>query len=447
MRLFPQRIFSRLVLGLVMVSTVAIGTGGYYLYSRFHDVHSPFHEGTLQLFAKEIIKGLSVEDGKLVVGIDPTIISDITDDHGAFIIVDAAGNTIYATPGRQKLFVPNDSSRYRYFVINGKSGESDLYGLSLPIPRANARLQIAFPAGTTIIESVLQEFMKDIAWLWTPFLAAVLLVNILIVRMALRPLNRAVEEARAVSPIGANTALSEDDVPKDLLPLVKTVNGAFSRLREAYAEQELFVADMAHELRTPLSVMKLQLAEMPSPAARQLERDVKGMARLVDQLLDRARLGSFRATPPERLVLQDVARDAAAYLAPEIIRQGRTVEVLAGDDPVACLGWRDDVFRALRNLIENALWHSPPGGLISIGVGPEPTIIIRDEGPGFPDDLLDPVLRAKRIMRSDRRGGVGLGLSIVDKTMQAHGGELRLVNMERGGAAELRFPEMAAPSG
>ena len=66
MRLLPQRIFSRLVFGLVIVSTVAIGTGAYYLYSRFHDVHSPFHEGTLQLFAKEILKGISVRDGKVV---------------------------------------------------------------------------------------------------------------------------------------------------------------------------------------------------------------------------------------------------------------------------------------------------------------------------------------------------------------------------------------------
>lgn len=447
MRLLPQRIFSRLVFGLVIVSTVAIGTGAYYLYSRFHDVHSPFHEGTLQLFAKEILKGISVRDGKVVATIGNDLVNEITADDGAFVITDAAGNTVYATPGQRKPFVPVDDGRYRYFVLNGKTGQPDLYGLSAPVPGVNARLQIVFPAGTTIVESLLHEFMKDIAWLWTPFLAAVLVVNILLVRMVLRPLHRAVEEARGIGPIGSNRSLSEDGVPEDLLPLVKTVNGAFSRLREAYAEQELFVADMAHELRTPLSVMKLQLAEMASPAARLLERDVSDMVRLVEQLLDRARLGRHHATPPEPLVLQEVAREAAVYLAPEIVRQGRRVEVAAGEAPVICLGWRDDVFRAVRNLVENALWHSPPGGMISIEVGAERTVTVRDQGPGFPADLLDPASRAKRVLRSDRRGGVGLGLSIVDKTMQAHGGELTLGNNEHGAAAALRFPATLVLSG
>ena len=118
----------------------------------------------------------------------------------------------------------------------------------------------------------------------------------------------------------------------------------------------------------------------------------------------------------------------------------RSIEVIAGDEPVVVSGWRDDIFRALRNLIENALGHSPEGGLISIEVGPDRTIAVRDQGSGFSADLIDPVLRRKRVMRSDRRGGFGLGLSIVDKTMEAHRGELALSNRPSSGCAEMRFP-------
>ncbi len=448
MTFLPRRLFTRLVLGLVLVSAIAVGAGAFYLYSRFHDAHSPFYEGTLQLFASEITKGLAVEDGKVVYHFDPSLTADITDDRGAFIIFDDARNIIYATPGLTKPFVPVGGSLYHYFMIGGKGRTPDLYGISLAAPDISpkAYVQLVFPRGTTIIESVLHEFMKDIAWLWIPFLAGILAINIIVVRLALRPLDRAVEEARAIQPRGANAALSEDGVPDDLLPLVQTVNQAFARLREANEAQELFVADMAHELRTPLAVMKLQLAEMTSSAeARKLEGDVRGMERLVEQLLDRAKLGRFRLEPPERVVLQDVVREVAAYLAPEILRQGRNVEVIAGDEPVIVMGWRDDIFRALRNLIENALGHSPDAGLISIEVTHGRTIAVSDQGPGFSADLIDPELRRKRVLRSDRRGGFGLGLSIVDKTMEAHGGELVLsscpVSGRAGGRAEMRFPE------
>ena len=189
------------------------------------------------------------------------MVADITDDRGAFIVFDESKTAIYATPGVSKPFVPVDGVLYRYFTIHGKGGQPDLYGISIAVPdlRPAVFVQLVFPRGTTIIESVLHEFMKDIAWIWIPFLVAILAINIIVVRLALRPLDRAVEEARAIQPRGANTSLSEDGVPEDLLPLVQTVNQAFARLREANAAQELLVADMAHELRTPLAVMKLAI--------------------------------------------------------------------------------------------------------------------------------------------------------------------------------------------
>lgn len=98
-----------------------------------------------------------------------------------------------------------------------------------------------------------------------------------------------------------------------MLALVRAVNLALERLREGYRAQEEFSGDMAHELRTPLAVMKAQLAVVDAPYARVLERELAGMERLVEQLLDRVRPGRFRIEPGDEVDLREVTREAAAF--------------------------------------------------------------------------------------------------------------------------------------
>jgi signal transduction histidine kinase len=207
--------------------------------------------------------------------------------------------------------------------------------------------------------------------------------------------------------------------------------------------QEEFVADMAHELRTPLAVMMVQLASVDAPHARGLERDVSAMARLVEQLLDRARIGRLRIESPVILDLREVAREASAFLAPQVVTRGKMIEVVAEERPVLVSGGRDHIFRAVRNLIENAQDHAPESSLITVEVTDCPAIIVRDRGPGFPAPILDAERRRKGDVRSERRDGTGLGLSIVERTMMAHGGALNLRNeASGGGCAEMRFPPL-----
>ena len=319
----------------------------------------------------------------------------------------------------------------------------ELYGISLRVPGISppAYVQVAFPSGDIVFNSVLYEFLKDIAWLWIPFILLMLATNLVVARIALRPLAQSVEEAKAIQPGGVSVTLSEKGLPDDLLALVRAVNQAIGRLRDGYGAQEEFVGDMAHELRTPLAVMNAQLAAVDAPFARFLERELAAMAHLIEQLLDRARLGRFRIEPGDIVDLREAARETSAFLAPRIVARNRSIEILAGDDPVLVAGGRDDVSRALRNLIENALEHSPENGMISVEVTGAPAIFVRDRGRGFPDGVLDAEYRRRGLVRSDRRDGVGLGLSIVERTMLVHGGELRLSNMEvGGGSAEMRFP-------
>jgi signal transduction histidine kinase len=454
-RYLPGRIFGRLTLGLVAVSLAAIGVAAGFLYARFEAIDTRFREGTLQSFAHAIARDLrdAGRDGAGAATIAPATRRRLARAGGRFVVVGAGGDRLDGSPEVGDAYLPVGVTSERYFQLPGHGPADRLYGLSLAVPGVAppVYVQVAFPNGEVVFDSVLQEFVKDIAWLWAPFLLLILATNIAVVRVALRPLAQAAEEAAAIQPGGVSVTLTERGLPDDLLTLVRAVNQAVGRLRDGYRTQEELIGDMTHELRTPLAVMTAQLAAIDTPHARMLERDVAAMARLVEQLFDRARLGRFRLEPGDVVDLRDVAREAAAFLAPRIVGRGRSIAVEAGDAAVTAAGGRDDLFRAVRNLIENALEHTPIGGLITVEVGADPpSIVVGDDGPGFPEAVLDPERRRNGRLRSDRRDGAGLGLAIVERTMQAHGGALLLANPPTGGGrAEMRFPPLApslAPS-
>lgn len=447
MRYMPRRLFGRLVLGQVAVIACAVGLAAVYMYTRFHNTHSLFYEGTLQAFVGDIARDVRGGDGAPTARIHAGTVRRIAEQGGRFAVLDGEGRVLAASPGVTEALIGFDDAPVRYFWLPAPTGDGEVYGLSARLPGITppVTVQVAFPAGHIVFESVLHEFLKDIAWLWAPFLLAILAINIIIARVALRPLSQSVREAEAIQPGGVSMTLSERGLPEDILALVRAVNLAIGRLRAGYRAQEEFAGDMAHELRTPLAVMKAQLATVDAAYARELERDLARMERLVEQMLDRARLGRFHVEPGDTIDLRDVAREAAAFLAPRIIERGRSIAVEAGSAPARVVGGRDDLFRAVRNLIENALEHSPEGGLITIEVRDDgPTIAVSDAGPGYPEHILDAERRNAAPLRSDRRDGAGLGLSIVERTMQAHGGTLHLVNGPGGGArAEMRFPPLA----
>lgn len=444
MKRLMRGLFGRLMVGMVAVSVLAVCVTAVFLYIRFDAINTRFREGTLHSFALGIAKDVQKLGPRTVVA--PVRLSTtrrISQEGGHFIVIGPNGARLAGSPDVEEPLMPVENEAERYFELPKGNSPEALYGITLRVAGISPPtfVQVAFPSSDVVFDSVLEEFLQDIAWLWVPFMLLMLVTNLLVARIALRPLSQTVEDAETIQPGGVSVKLSEEGLPDDVLALVKAINQALERLRQGYRAQEEFVGDMAHELRTPLAVMKAQLAVTDAPYARVLERELGTMERLVEQLLDRVRLGRFRIEPGDEVELREVARDAAAYLAPQIIARGRTIEVLAGEAPVRVAGGRDDIFRALRNLIENALEHAPEKSLISVEVTPAPAITVRDRGPGFPPEVLDGENRRRGLVRSDHRNGVGLGLSIVERTMLVHGGRLELFNaIDGGGCARLCFP-------
>jgi signal transduction histidine kinase len=230
-------------------------------------------------------------------------------------------------------------------------------------------------------------------------------------------------------------------IPSEILPMVEGINGLLGRIEQAFAVQQRFLANAAHELKTPLSILRGELElRLDADEGRALLQEVDTMARTVTQLLqlaEAADLGGYRFT---RVVLADVAAEAAALV--EGLARSRGValrrEVDARDSAVD--GDRAAIQIALRNLLENAIQHSPPEATVELHVQ-EALITVGDAGPGLDEETRAHLF--ERFWRRDRSGaGTGLGLAIVKEIMQAHGGEVHAGNREDGQGAlfTLEFP-------
>ncbi|QEZ48277.1 sensor histidine kinase [Cupriavidus oxalaticus] len=248
-------------------------------------------------------------------------------------------------------------------------------------------------------------------------------------------------------------ALDETQVPAEVAPLIRGLNALLARLRDALDAQRKFIADAAHQLRTPLTAVKLhadRAMEADSPeVARHALREVQTAAdravRLSNQLLSLARaepgLSLERLGPVEHFDLAELAFEIGAEWVPQALarRIDLGFEILpgptfTGSTPAVVRGNRLLMREALSNLIDNAVKYVPAGGRITVRAGGEAmghrgmaVVMIEDNGPGIPPQRREEVF--KRFFRGDRAaqsGGAGLGLAIVHEIVTLHQGTIHI---------------------
>lgn len=268
----------------------------------------------------------------------------------------------------------------------------------------------------------------------------VVFVGLRVIRQAFAPLEEAAAAIEAARGHERGFRIDTSHMPAEALPFTTAVNDLLARLDAAALRQEAFAADVAHELRTPLAVLALELDRLDAPDAARLKSDVAAMQRLISQLLLLAQIDAATAAQlaPETIALKDVAVDVVSLMAPGIIAEGKTIALDTCDPVPTVRGRREAIAAALRNLVENAVRVTPPGGTIHVRVGPDAVISVRDGGAGLsPDRLRELVQRHKRADHASK-DGAGLGLAIVDRIMAAHGGTLETDPARR--ELFLRFP-------
>ena len=297
---------------------------------------------------------------------------------------------------------------------------------------------------STALDALFYEWLGEYLPVTLPMLLALLTALIFTLRGAMKPLERLMRYARAINPAQTGVRLPTDDLPKELLGAVEAINGALERLDRGFQAQRDFLADAAHELRTPLAILAAHLDSIKDPASTAaLRADVERMTKLVGQLLVVAQLEALTIRPDEQADLSEIAAEVAILLAPLAVKADRGVAVLNAEHPVPVRGNRDALYQALRNLVENALKYTPAGTEVEIELDPSGGVTVSDRGPGIPEDQR--MLLFQRFWRADRRqsGGAGLGLAITHRIAAAHAGQL-LVDDNPGGGARftLRVPRV-----
>lgn len=381
-------------------------------------------------------------------GADPALLADISkalaENRVQFVAFDDAGRVIAATEGVNAPFFPQSHGWFdEHFSTPASDSRPALYGISKR--KQGITVQLGTTDAAFFYEAFIDRLMNRLAIIGGVFLVVTLGANVLILRRSLRPLRRVSEEAAAIGPQSTFRRLSDQGLPVEVLPLVRAINLVLDRLEDGYKAQRNFIADAAHELRTPLAVLKAHLDVLDDrQLAQSLEGDLSGMERLVSQLLAMARLDGIHIQDGDIVDLTALTVEVARHLGPIAFEQNREIEVVGCERPIWARGLYDFLFRALRNLVENALRHSPPGSLITLRLASHPpSVSVADHGPGVPAEMRETIFqrfwRGGRDRASD--DGVGLGLAIVAATMKAHDGSIDIADAPGGGAVfSLRFP-------
>ena len=242
-----------------------------------------------------------------------------------------------------------------------------------------------------------------------------------VIRTSLAPLGAAASRMDSVAGTDRGFRVDLDEFPLEAQPFARALNDLLARLDDAAGQREAFAANIAHELRTPLAILMIELDRLGSPDALRLKKDVAGMKRLVGQIMMMAQVEAYVAAPiaREMVSLREVAMDVTNRFAPLAAEQGRHVELAVEGEPLV-FGIREALTAAISNLVENGLRVTPAGGVVVISVGPEARVCVRDEGSGLL--AADLAMLSQRFVRADHAsaGGAGLGLAIVARIVEFH---------------------------
>jgi len=266
-----------------------------------------------------------------------------------------------------------------------------------------------------------------------------------VVSGSLQPVQRvrrqvAARRADDLSPV------SEADLPDEVLPLVQELNLLFGRVRTAFEAQQHFVADAAHELRTPLAALKLQVLSLEraddqqarAVAVGRLTAGIERASRLIEQLLvlarqeaSEAKLEPVNLTELGKRTLGDLAGAAGA----------RNIDLgLERADAASVRGQADALLILLRNLVDNAIKYTPTGGTVDLSVlqnGKGPQLIVEDSGPGISPEERERVFSRFYRVPGTEASGSGLGLAIIKAITERHGATLALDQSERLGGLKV----------
>lgn len=322
-----------------------------------------------------------------------------------------------------------DGTRYRVYSLQGPQHVIQV-AQDLDARRARAR---SLATRAVLPVALLAPILMAAIW-W-------------LIDASLSPLGRMRRQVAQRAPDDLSP-LPDAGLPQEVLPLVHELNLLFERMRQSLETQQRFVADAAHELRSPLTALKLQAQalrrerEGPDHAAAvaRLNNGLERAIQLTEQLLALAQEeGAAGTTNVGEIDLLAVARAAVGDVLPEAATRGIDVG-LVKPEPIRALGRAGSLQILLRNLLENAIKYSPGGGRVDISLSKHEgfaQIVVEDSGPGIAQAERERVFdRFYRVPGASGTGS-GLGLAIVKVIAHRHGGSVQLDRSQRLGGLQV----------
>jgi two-component system, OmpR family, sensor kinase len=371
---------------------------------------------------------------------------------GRVLITDAAGEVVADSAGSATVGADYSSRPEIAAALGGRADQQtrysetlgiDILATAVPVVRAGrAQGAVRVTQSIEAVDHAVKRSLAGIALLGAVVLGLGIVAGALIAQRIASPIRRLADAADEVSA-GDLDARARVEGSSEQRSLALSFNQMTTRLQRLLASQREFVADASHQLRTPLTGLRLQLEELEATtdsagsraAAESSIHEVDRLSAIVDELLILSRAGEA-AIDPEPVSLGDAADRAArrwqrAAAARELELTRRTT---GGPSIALCVS--PDLDRALDAVIENAIAYARSGGTIEI-VDASARIEVLDDGPGFDPEELDAVLERFYRGRAGRQGpeGTGLGLSIARELAQQWGGAVSVSNRPSGGAA------------
>lgn len=378
-----------------------------------------------------------------------TLTTPITTHDGTIVqVIGADGRITHVTYGADRLVPLLDARGRARALEDGRATFVD--GHPYAIPAQLRVVVLSADRGQTVIAarsvSEIQTSVRTagrVLLVGTPLLVVLLAgASWMIVGRTLRPIAALRRGAAEITHTARSRRLPVPESRDEVHSLATTLNDMLARLEEAEKRQRALVSDAAHELRSPLASIRLQLEvalghpqgqNWPETAEGVLE-DTLRLSRLAEDLLALARLDERGGVPARRepVDLDEVVRQTAE----------RYAEVrLAACDPVEVRGDAMDLSRVLTNLIDNAVRHT--ASKVEVALTADGILTVTDDGPGIPEEDRERVFnRFTRLDtgRSRDEGGAGLGLAIVRETVRAHGGTVHLEDASPGLRAVVSLP-------
>ncbi|OLS64831.1 sensor histidine kinase [Pseudomonas putida] len=440
----------RLLWNLALLLVVLMIASGLSAYWNGREAADIAYDRTLLASARTIAAGLFQRDGTLSADV-PYVALDTFD-------YDSVGRIYYQVNDTQRRLVsgyenipgpPPGTPRTDDYPALARFYDASYRGQDVRVvsllkamsdPNMSGMAEIRVAETTEARVRMARSLMADTLLRLGMLALGALLLVWFAVSAALRPLERLRGEVEERQPDDLRP-LPEVEVQHELGPLVRALNHFTERLRRQFERQGQFIADAAHELRTPLAVLKARVelglrSQAPQVWRETLEdaaQSTDKLTHLANQLLSLARVeNGARAVAEggaELLDLSQLARELGMAMAPLAHARGIAL-ALEAEAPVWVKGEPTLLNELLSNLVDNALAHTPKGGNVILRVTAPCELEVEDDGPGIP-----PEEREKVFERFYRRGvqGTGLGLAIVGEICRAHLAEISLHDGEKGG--------------